>query len=253
MMLRLAKVTKVHHPHRSVDLVYLDNGWPVSGAQVMAPSASTCTGVLDLPEPIVKEGEVERWDPELLDKRDMLAVVAEIGTFPVVIGFLLPQISEMVFDRPNFAMNRHASDLYQKVDDLANFEIYHPSRAWISMGAIEHEELSGKDYDKRFKLKRNTKKKVVIALSNGSGWDECHVKVGLGEHGGDIEIEGGNVVIKGNTKVRIEGGEVEIQGGNIYLNKASGVEGVARVGDKVRCPAGVGVIIEGSGTVHCGD
>lgn len=223
--LRLAKVVKVHHEHRAVDLVLLDNGWQLSGVQVMAPTASTCTGALDLPEPII---EGEKWDPVLYDQRDLIAVVAETEGMAIVLGFLLPTVSEMVFEEPNRYVHRHVSDFYETIDDTANMDLVHPSDAYIRIGGGEDPaNLAGADYDKRWALHRNTGKSVTITIRNRSG-SECFIRLD-------------------------PSGDITIQGKDIYLNPQHGTKGVARLGDKVQCPAGIGHIIESSETVHAGD
>lgn len=224
--LRMAKVVKVHHEHRAVDLVFLDNGWQLSGVQVMAPTASTCTGDLDLPEPII---EGEKWDPVLYDKRDLIAVVAETEGMAIVLGFLLPTVSEMVFEEPNRYVHRHVSDFYETIDDNASFELCHPSGAYFRIGVgAEHNDLTGSDYDDRWQIRRNRGRSTTVMLSNSTNRAGCYIQL---THNGDVII----------------------QGGNVYLNPASGEKGVARLGDKVQCPAGIGHIIESSETVHAGD
>lgn len=163
--LRLAKVVKVHHEHRAVDLVLLDNGWQLSGVQVMAPTASTCTGDLDLPEPIVAG---EKWDPVLYDKRDIIAVVAETEGMAIVIGFILPQICQMNFERENFAVYRHASDVYTTIAENGDTELYHPSGTYIKIGQDPaHEDLTGKDYDGLWKLKGAKPAQLTIVVNGG--------------------------------------------------------------------------------------
>lgn len=224
--IRIAKVVKVHNEHRAVDVVFLDTGWHMSGLQVMASTGSTCTGDLDLPEPII---DGEKWDPVLYDKRDLLAVVAEAEGMAVVLGFILPTVSEMVFEEPNRYVHRHASDFYETISDGADFELSHPSGAYIRIGVgSDHEDLTGRDYDKRWAIRRNKGRSTDVMISNHGGTAGCYVH------------------LKPN-------GDVVIEGDHIYLHPSTGTPGVARLGDKVKCPAGIGHIIESSETVHAGD
>lgn len=224
--IRFAKVTKVHNEHRAVDFVYLDTGWQISGAQVMAPTGSTCTGDLDLPEPIITG---EQWDPVLSDQRDLIAVVADWGGHPIVLGFLLPQVSEMVFEEPNRYVHRHASDFYETIDDDANFELSHPSGAYIRIGtSTGHEDLTGRDYDGRWQIKRNKGKNTNVVVANNTNKGGCYIHL-------------------------TPYGDVIVEGQHVYLKPSSGTKGVARLGDEVKCPAGTGYITKASESVHAGD
>lgn len=223
--LRMAKVVEVHAEHRSVDLVFLDNGWHCAGVPVLAGTASTSTGTLDLPAPVVGDN---KWDAALLEQRDMLAVVGMVGDQPVVMGFILPSVSQMVFQRENFAIRRHASDFVETINDGADYELVHPSGAYLRIGVgDEVEDLTHQDYDARWEITRNNGKSVTIMIRNASGTDAF---------------------------VRIApSGDITVQGRNIYLNPQNGIKGVARLGDEVQCPAGIGHIVESSETVFAGD
>lgn len=185
--IRIAKVVKVHHEHRAVDVVFLDNGWHATGLQVMAPTASTCTGDLDLPEPII---EGETWDPVLYDKRDMLAVVADTEGMPLVLGFVLPTVSEMVFEEKNIRVRRHVSDFYELTNDQGDHEWVHPSGAVIRMGGNAANSYRPSDYDKRWVIKRNRNKATEILISRGSGSATTFVHL---KASGEVIIRGATI------------------------------------------------------------
>lgn len=160
--LRMAKVVKVHPRAHAVDLIYLDDLSQVPMVQVMGPMATTNTGMIDMPEPTApaKVGDVAP-----TKDRDMYAVVGRVGRTPVVVGFLQPQVSQMAFEAPNLRLNRHASDVYSSLDDGGNFEMHWPNGTYLRVAEDpNHADLEGKDFDAKFKLKRNTAKALHVRL-----------------------------------------------------------------------------------------
>jgi hypothetical protein len=62
-------------------------------------------------------------------------------------------------------VQRHGSDVYTSVDDLGNVEIFHPSGTYMRIGTDPaHEDLTGKDYDARWAIKRNVDQPVHVQL-----------------------------------------------------------------------------------------
>jgi len=165
--LKLAKVVKVNPGGHSVDLLFLDDGSRIPGVQVLSGSASTNSGVVDIPEP-----SGGGWDSSasLTGDRDLIAVVAFYRGLPLVQGFLFPQVCQMLFDRPNFKVTRHASDVYQTVDGAGNVEVYHPSGTYLRIGeSAAHEDLTGLDTDGKWKISKNTSKAVHVQLTIKNG------------------------------------------------------------------------------------
>ncbi|MEN8259476.1 MAG: hypothetical protein ABFS02_02625 [Pseudomonadota bacterium] len=189
-VLRLAKVTHVHPAGQHLDVIFLDSGEHCRNIQVMSPYAGTDFGFTSgIPEP-EKEGwgENKVTDP---DKRDIIAVVAYMMNYPICIGFLYPQVTHMAFEKEkggrNRMIERSPSDHYRTIDEHANFEQFHPGDAWVRVGeGIAHEDLTGKDFDKRWEIKRNKDKVPIITLWNQNG--------GAGQ--GDMQIEKGKIIIE---------------------------------------------------------
>lgn len=76
----------------------------------------------------------------------------------------------MTFKRKNFRVYRHASDVYWTVDDDGNVEVYHPSGTFLRIAeSAAHEDLTGQDFDQRWKIARNTDKQVHVALTVANG------------------------------------------------------------------------------------
>lgn len=134
-VLRLGKVVKVHPSDHSIDLVMLDNGAKMANVQLLAPTASTRSGRVDLPEPELPDPE-NPWSLKMSEKQDLLAAIAMMGGTPICIGFLYPQVNELAMpeDSKNLRIERHASDFYTVTQDDAIHSMCHPGGAYISFG-----------------------------------------------------------------------------------------------------------------------
>lgn len=166
--LRMAKVVAVHPESHAVDIVYLDNGAQVPNVKVLSVSGSTNAGHVDLPTPTPPSepyGAVQTKD------RDIYAVVGEIqmGTgrgIPVVLGFQFPEVSQLLFEQNDRKIVRHSSDVYTSIDAQGNMEVYHPSGTYLRIGSSSaHEDLTGQDFDKKWKITKNTGAAVHVHLS----------------------------------------------------------------------------------------
>lgn len=163
-IIRIAKVCDTSPKGNALDLMFLDNLGISRNAQVLSRSAGTNFGDLDMPEPTKpKEGSV--FTHKETKDRDIYAVVAMIGGEPVVLGYLPPQVNQLAFDKtkhPNLKISRHASDFYQVTDNEGNTGMIHPSGTAINIGTPPN--LAGEDYDKKWKLTKNTDKLKPISL-----------------------------------------------------------------------------------------
>lgn len=165
MGLRIAKVVRFVPEAHAADLLFLDDGSRVPMVQVLAGSASTNTGVADMAQPGTPPSG-DMWGPQDSGTRDILAVVGYVRRAPVVLGFLYPQVAQMLFADRNRKVERHASDVYTTIDDDGNVEVYHPSGTYFRIGTDPaHEDLTGKDFDGKWKIERNTDKAVHVHLS----------------------------------------------------------------------------------------
>lgn len=193
--IRLAKVTHVWPEGQKFEVMFLDNGDYGRDVQVMSPYAGTDFGFTGgIPAP-----EEEGHDPNRPidpDKRHIIAVVATVQGRHICLGYLFPQVTHMAFTREqdmNRLIERHTSDVYRTIDDDGNMEIVHPSGALIAFSdevqvnpvAVESAitDLTGRDFDGRWELKRNTDKNVAIVLAVG---------------GNSIVISKTGIFIKGN-------------------------------------------------------
>jgi phage baseplate assembly protein gpV len=165
--LRLAKVVKTYPSGYAIDVVMYDDGSHLSNVQVLSPTASTSSGFNDLPAPEVTGGD---WSLQNGKTRDMIAVVAFIRGAPVALGFMFPQVCQMLFEDKDRMVYRHASDAYLTIDKSGNAEFAHPSGAFVRIASSpSHEDLTGKDYDKKWKISRNTGVAAHIHIEQAGG------------------------------------------------------------------------------------
>lgn len=204
-MLRLARVVDVHPEDHSVDLVMIEDGTRIAGVQVLTSSATGNTGVHDLPTPDRPAG-ADKWEIASPTDRDMIAVVGSVGRSAIVVGFLFPQISQMMFKDPNRRVMRHASDVYTSIDGQGNAEFFHPSGAYIRVGtSAAHEDLTGADFDGKWKVSKNTGNQVHI-----------HVEQAGGKASVNIAPTGAIVVNSQSTlDLNITGNVTAVVGGNL--------------------------------------
>ncbi|MCU0734520.1 MAG: hypothetical protein MUF20_03205 [Methylotetracoccus sp.] len=217
--LRLAKVTYVHPEGQCVDVIFMDSGDYGRDVMVMSPYAGTDFGFTGgIPRP-----QEEGHDPNARtepDRRHIIAVVGMVNGRYVALGFLYPQITHMAFVKdsdPDRMIERHPSDHYRTIDTDANFEQYHPGDAWFKIAeGIGHEDLTGKDFDKRWKLQHNTETEPVITLFNRRSETEYTT---IQVHKGEVKVQAVNGGQMSNVTVKPD----EIRGtttGTIHLTAA---------------------------------
>lgn len=150
------------HPHdSSCDIQLMTDGAELTGVPVLCGMVTTSSGGIDLHEP-----EGNAYNQPGSATRDEFAVVGWVGPCPVVLGFLAPQISQVLFDRKNFKVERHASDVYSTINATGDVELAHPSGTFLRIGASPaHEDLTGQDFDASWKISRNTAAAVWLSIS----------------------------------------------------------------------------------------
>lgn len=198
--LRLAKVVRFIPEAHAANLLFLDDGSRVPMVQVLSGSASTNTGVVDMAQPDAGPSGDE-WDPLDSGTRDVIAVVGFVRRVPVVLGFLYPQVTQMLFTDRNRKVERHASDVYTTIDDDGNVEVFHPSGTYFRIGTSPaHEDLTGKDFDGKWKIERNTDKAVHVHLSvKNAGTEVASLDLDpdgnlAGEVANDVDLTAGNQI-----------------------------------------------------------
>lgn len=159
-----------HPEDYSVDLVMLDDGSRIVGAQVMSHNGSARAGSVDLPSIGKKK---DKWDLAERTDNETTAIVATMRGHPVVLGFIYPQVSEMTFDDPDRRMSRHVSDVYHTIDGKGNVQFGHPAGVYVKIGASpEPDDFSSKNFDKNFAPKRNADTPVAFRYGNKDSYFE---------------------------------------------------------------------------------
>lgn len=238
-MLELAVVVDTHPEDNSVDALMVRNGARVVGAQVMAMGASGRTGTVDLPE-VKKTGD--KWDITQRDKddQDVIAVIGHVGHTPMVLGFIYPQVNQMLFGDPKMRFSRHQSDVMSSIDGDGNIQLTHPSGAYVRIGEQPDKvDLADKNADKSLKPSRNTGRKVNVRI----GLAEDKVVVTLTPDG-DVKIlmkKDLLIEAEGKADIKVTGNVTAEVGGNLSVE----VEGTT----SVNSTGAVSVETEASATV----
>lgn len=226
---RPAKVIAVHPEHHTVDVQFLDNGGYYQGALVLAPWAGTNFGEARLVGPTQQNPD----DPPLLTgERDMLAMVLFVRGAAYVLGFIYPQVSQMLFAEQDRQITRHPSDVYTSVDAQGNIELYHPSGTFIRIGeSLAHDDLTGKDFDGKWKIEANTERAPGVAVTVANG-GEVKSTVAM-DQDGNVTVTGtgmlsadfeGAATIKSATHVTIDAPDCQMTG-NLAVNGNIGAGG----------------------------
>jgi len=195
MDLDIGRVVAIHPEDYSVDIVMIKNGQRYPGIQVMGWTASSNSGANDLPDPGLPPSG-DQWSLTEAFPREIRAVVAVAGGQMIVMGFLYPQICEMLFKDHDRRVNRHASDVYSTIDSKANMELAHPSGFYMRVGTSSaHEDLTGKDVDGKWKIAKNTAANVHFHLQMGGNTMSLNVAPN-----GDVQMD-----TQGKLLVNVEG------------------------------------------------
>jgi hypothetical protein len=214
--LAIGVVVATYPEGQSIDVLIGEDGSRLSNIQVMVPSGSSNTGAVDLPDIGAALGEA-RWDVTGPVERYVRAVLAYYRGVPVCIGFLLPQVTQMTFQRQNFKVERHASDVYSTINAAGDMETYHPSGTYLRIGASPaHENLTGKDFDKQWAIGNNTGAAVHARL----------VVANAGNVVATVEIDpGGNVTLthNGNLTTTTAGNATLTVSGALAVNVTGNV------------------------------
>lgn len=231
--IRLAKVTACHPEGQKLEVMFLDTGDYGRDVQVMSPYAGTDFGFTSgIPSP-----EAEGHAPNKSTnpgQRHLIAVVATLQGRHVCLGFLFPQVTHMAFRKgqdKNRMIERSPSDHYRTINDEAEFEQYHPSDAWVRIAEdMDHEDLSGRDYDAQWQLKRNLDKNPIITLWNRfkeskEKWSRIFIKkdrikiqvTDEGDDGSEDDDTGAIIELKPES-ISLDAGEITLNAGIIRIN-----------------------------------
>lgn len=203
MSMRMGVVVATHPEDYSVDLVMVDDNSRLSGVQVLTPSGSTRTGTVDLPS--VPE-RANKWDISQRTGQDQIAIVGYLGRNPVVVGFLFPQVNQVLSADPRVRYGRHQSDVEWMIDGDGNIQLSHPGGAYVRIGETP-DKVPYSNADGGAAADRNTGRQV-------------NVRIGLAGNAVVLTMApDGNVSLELDTDLTIQaGGNVAIgAGGNVDI------------------------------------
>ena len=180
------RVIAVNAKAHTVDLIMLERGDRLPNVPVLSGALGSAAGMVTLYAP------TKATDPAGLARtsgHDVYAAVVWFGLMPCVVGFRMPELGQMTFDRVNFRVERHPSDVYSVIHDDGTVELYHPSGTYFRIGeSSAHEDLSGLDVDGRWKMARNTDKAPHVHLSvRNAGVEKASVDI---SPSGDVAVAG---------------------------------------------------------------
>ncbi|NYH24697.1 hypothetical protein [Paraburkholderia bryophila] len=216
----LAVVVAVHPEGNSIDVVDSDSGAWIGNVQVMSHTGSSNTGHMDLADIGMPVG-VSQWDLTQAPERYVQALLSHVKGMPIAVGFLMPQITQMTFQRSNFRVNRHASDVYETTNAQGDHEFSHPSGSYMRWGqSPAHEDLTGADWDGQWQITQNkgSAPHLNITVANaGSPVATLH----FDPQGNVTLTHNGNLTVnaKGNAAVTV-GGTTELDSSGDVTIKA---------------------------------
>jgi hypothetical protein len=133
--------------------------------------------------------------------------VALVNGRYIALGFVFPQVTHMAFKKdrdPDRMIERHTSDHYRTIDSEANFEQYHPGKAWFKIAEgdkLAHEDLTGRDFDGRWELTHNESRTggafSEVIVQKGRILLQCVSASGVSS----IEITPGTVTISASQEI----------------------------------------------------
>ena len=200
--LSIVKVVAFHEKN-TADVLDLKTGAKMPRVTIMCGRpVSTNSGSIATPEPTKGDDE---YSPFETKDRDIYAGLGYFGNVPVIMGFFYPQVCQMFFADLARTFSRHASDVYSTTDKDGNVEVYHPSGTFMRIAVDpEHEDLTGKDIDGKWKIAKNTDKAVHVRLVVANGGEtkaDVHILPS-----GHVNITTPQVTVKGNVTIEGDGG-----------------------------------------------
>lgn len=168
MAIRIGIVVEAHPEDHSVDVVMTDDYSRLAGLQVMSHDGGEASGTANLFVPVPRDGD-DKWSLAKRTSGNTKAVIDFSGVMPIVMGFLFPQIGQMTFADKNRRIERHSSDVYSTTTSTGDFELAFPNGTFLRVGASpDHEDLTAKDVDKNWAIKKNTGAATHLRLVLGN-------------------------------------------------------------------------------------
>ena len=213
----VGRVIKVHQHDNSLDIQLSYDGSMLTAVPLIGPMMTSSSGVVNMHH---AEGNAQ--DGPGSATRDICVIVARTSGGFVALGFLSLQVNQMAFNRANFKIDRHASDVYHTIDNSGNVEFSHPSGTFVRVATSpEHENLSGQDTDKIWSITRNKSAAVwlSVVVANAGG-----VKA-------DIRIDpSGNVTLSNVGDLTLTTtGNTSISAASVTINGPTTINGTTAI------------------------
>lgn len=233
----------------SID-VLMEDGSRLANVQILSRTGTDGTGEVDLPD-VGGPADDTRWLFTTSLDRIMRAVIGPVHGIPCCFGFLPPQENQISFTDKNRRIMRHASDVYSSIDDAGNFELYHPSGTYLRIGAsAAHEDLTGKDVDKRWALTRNTASAPHVHLGVANAGATV-ASLDFDPSGNVSLVNNGTTTISttGNVSVSTQGNATISAQGNATLSASAAVQITGGSGVSISTTGSTPTTITSSGPV----
>ena len=201
-----------HQHDNSLDVQLARDDSVLYGVPLVGPAMTTAAGLVNMPHPEGDQGSQTVVSYVVLCQTD--------GGY-IAIGFISPQVNQMNFDRKNFKIDRHASDVYSTIDENGNIELSHPSGTFARIATSPgHEDLTGKDHDGLWAISKN---KAAVWLSV--------VIANAGSVKAEIKIDpAGNVTINHAGSLMVNTSEsATINAKSITLNAPTTINGATSI------------------------
>lgn len=215
-MLEVVRIVASHPEANSVDVVVMRTAAVVSGVQVLCGMAGADHGSSGLMQPVEQAATKPSAAP--IDPAQVQYGILGYAGQPVLIGFLHPQVSQTLFTEKNRFMWRHPADVYATVRDNADLELSFPSGTFIRIGAAPaHEDLTGKDYDKKFKIARNLDSAPWLSVAIANAGAAPHTTLTIDPSGNVTFENAGNLsaYVHGNATLHVGGNTTAQLDGNL--------------------------------------
>lgn len=141
----------------------------LAGVQVLSYNGGPDVGTADLFCPDVKSGD-DKWSMSRRSALDLkAATLFPKSGMPIVIGFIYPQVGQMTFADINRRIQRHSSDVYSTITSDGDMEVAFPNGTFFRVGTTpDHDDLTGKDFDKKWAISKNKDKATHVRLVVGN-------------------------------------------------------------------------------------
>lgn len=156
----LGRVIKTHPHDNSLDVELLYDRSRLTAVPLLSPTMTTSSGRVDMHEP-----EGNKFGEKGSATKDCFVALALTDSGFIALGFVASPVNQMAFDRKNFKVDRHASDVYSTIDNDGNLEVAHPSGTFLRVATSPaHEDLTSQDFDKLWNVTRNKDKPVWLSV-----------------------------------------------------------------------------------------